>query len=60
MKVGSLVKNMWFDTVHVVIGVDIDLVVMDDNTLGRTTRLITLENGEQWMEEELEVIRESW
>ena len=60
MKVGSLVKNMWFDTIHVVIGVDIDLVVMDDNTLGRTTRLITLENGEQWMEEELEVIRESW
>lgn len=52
MKVGSLVKNMWFDTIHVVIGVD--------NTLGRTTRLITLENGEQWMEEELEVIRESW
>ena len=55
MKVGSLVKNTWFGTVHIVIGVD-DLLIHGVTK----TRMITLEDGEQWMEEELEVIRESW
>lgn len=53
MKVGSLVKNTWFGTIHLVIAIDDTRDVVK-------TRLITLEDGEQWMEEELEIIRESW
>ena len=51
MKVGSLVKNTWFDTLHVVIEID---------EREGSQRLITLMNGEEWYESELEVIRESW